>query len=118
VVVIRLLRNLHRKAADTSPDARVFFSTRGRPWTSNGVRCALRTARRRAGLDGDGERVVCYTLRHTGATDAIRAELPLKLLAEIMGHTRTTTTERYLHLDASDLVEAIDRLAARRPKAG
>lgn len=118
VVVVRLLRNLHRKAADTSPDGRVFVSPRyGRPWTANGVRCAMRRARKLAGLDVGGERVVCYTLRHTGATNAIRAEVPLKLVAEIMGHTRTSTTERYLHLDAEDLVSAIDRASGRpRPR--
>lgn len=115
--VLRLLKNLHRKSADRSPEARVFLAARGEPWTPNGVRCAMRTARRRAGLNGGGERVVCYTLRHTGATNAIRADVPLKLVAEIMGHARASTTERYLHLDTEDLVKAIDRVNGRPGKA-
>jgi integrase len=120
--VMRLLRNLQRKAKDKSPEGRVFASPRyGRPWTYNAVRCAMRVARKRAGLDGDEERVVCYTLRHTGATNAIRGEnggepMALKVLSEVLGHTRTTTTERYLHLDTTDLLEAIDRAAARTRK--
>ena len=113
-VVIRFLRNLHGKAADPSPDGRVFIASRGEPWTPNGVRCAMRVARVKAGLADGGERVVCYHLRHTGATNAIRADVPLKMVAEIMGHARTSTTERYLHLNATDLVQAIDRLSARR----
>jgi integrase len=115
--VVRLLRNLQRKAVDTTPDARVFMAARGEAWTPNGVRCAMRTARRRAGLDGGGERVVCYTLRHTGATNAIRADVPLKLVAEIMGHARSSTTERYLHLDTADIVAAIDRMSGRPGRA-
>lgn len=114
-VVQRLLANLKRKSPDPSPDGRVFRSTRfGAPWTANAVRCAVRTARKRAGLDGGGERVCCYHLRHTGATEASRNGMDLKLLAEVLGHTRTTTTERYLHLDATDMLRGIDRLNARK----
>lgn len=117
VTVLRFLRNLRRKAADTSPDARVFISERGgRPWTPNGVRCAMREARRRAGLVGGGERVVCYTLRHTGATEAIRATGDIHLVAGIMGHARTSTTERYLHRDTSDLVAGMDKIHSRPGK--
>ena len=113
--VLRLLRNLNRKSKDPSPTGRVFISTRGRVWTPNGVRCAMRTARVRAGLEGD-ERVVCYTLRHTSATNAIRKDVSLKLVAEMMGHARTSTTERYLHLNTADVVAAMDKMAARPPR--
>jgi integrase len=115
VVVTRLLRNLHRKAKDPSPAGHVFISTRGgRAWTSNGLRCAMRTARAKCGLDGGDEPVVCYHMRHTGATEAVRCGVDLKHLAELMGHTRTTTTERYVHLDTSDLVKTMDKLNAGR----
>jgi integrase len=116
--VVRMLRNLQRKATDTSPGARVFISTRGKPWTPNGVRCAMRRARKAAGLDGGAEPVVCYHLRHTGATEALRADAELKHLAEVMGHARTSTTERYCHLNTADLVGTIDRVHARRRRGG
>jgi integrase len=122
VYLVRLLRNLHRKSADPSPAGRVFIAKRGEPWTANGFRCAMRRTRKAAGLDVGDEPVVAYHLRHTGATDAIRADVPIKLVAEMMGHARTSTTERYLHLDTSDIVSAIDRVTARprttRPAAG
>lgn len=112
--VYRMLRNMHRKSPDRSAEGRVFRSPRyGKPWSANGVRCAMRVARARANLNGGGERVVCYTLRHTGATEAIRSDINIKKVAEIMGHTRTTTTERYLHLDTADIVEAIDHVFTR-----
>lgn len=94
----------------------VLLNTKGQPWTGNALRCAMREARERAGLDrGRGERVVCTTLRHTSATNAINNGTSLKLLAEMMGHTTTRTTERYLHLRKRHLVEGIDQ-ATRRSK--
>jgi integrase len=112
--VLRMLRNLFRKSPDQTPTGRVFRSPRyNEPWTANGVRCAMRVARKRAGLNGGGERVVCYTLRHTGATNAIREGVELKHVAEVMGHARTSTTERYVHLNTADVVSAIDRASAR-----
>jgi integrase len=80
---------------------------------------AMRLARERAGLDPEGaaERVVCYTLRHTGATNATRAGVTDNTLARVMGHARTATTNRYQHLAGDDLVNAIDRVSARpRPR--
>lgn len=117
--VLRMLRNLQRKAADTSPDSRIFRSPRyGRPWTYNGVRCAMRVARAKAGLAGGDEPVVCYHLRHTGATEALTNGMDLKMLAVRMGHTRTSTTERYVHLQSKDVVDATDRAARPRSPRG
>ena len=87
----------------------------GKPWSANAVRCTMRRARAAAGLDkGDGEALVCYTLRHTGATNAIRNGVELKSVSELLGHTRTSTTERYVHLDSQDLLNVIDRATQRR----
>ena len=112
--VLRLLLNLHRKSADPSPAGRVFLATRGAPWTANGARCAMRRARAAAGLDVGDEPVVCYHLRHTAATTAARADVPLAKLAALMGHARTSTTERYVHLSTADVVAAADALHSRR----
>lgn len=115
-VVIRVLRAMFRAAGGPTPDTPVFLNTRGRPWSANATRCAMRRARAAAGLIDGGETVVLYTLRHTGATDATRNGVRDKTLADIMGHTRTQTTNRYQHLDASDLVAAVE-IATRRRSA-
>lgn len=112
--VCRMLARLRAKAADPVC-GRVFVATAGRPWTDNGFRCAVRRARDQAALGG-AERVVAYHLRHTGATEAIRAGVSLKLLASMMGHTRTVTTERYTHMNAEDLVGGIDQMDRRRKR--
>lgn len=119
---IRLLRNLWERRGRPGPDVPVWLDRNGHPWTANALRCQMRLARRRAGLDpkGAAERVVCYTLRHTGATNAVRAGIKGKQLSDLMGHARSSTTDRYVHLAGDDLVDAVDRLAARRrqPRAG
>jgi integrase len=118
---LRMLRNIWERRGRPGPDAPVWLDRDGKEWTANAVRCQMRLARVRAGLgpDGDGERVVCYTLRHTGATVATRKGLKDKALADIMGHASTVTTNRYQHLAGDDLVDAIDRVSARpRTRAG
>lgn len=95
-----------------APGDHVFLNERyGLPWTQNGLRCAMRAARRKAGLEEDetGERIVCYSLRHTGATEAVRDGVEPTELADIMGHTSISMTRRYLHRSAADLVAVVDR---------
>lgn len=114
LVTLRLLRNKYRRAGSPAPDASVWLDRGGKPLTSNALRCRMRLARFKAGLNPAGaERVVCYTLRHTGATNASRRGIRGKLLSDWMGHARSATTDRYQHLDGADLVEAADQLAAR-----
>jgi integrase len=115
---LRLLKNLHRNRGNPGPMEPVWLDRDAKEWTANAVRCQMRAARERAGLDQEGveERVVCYTLRHTSATEATRAGVKGRTLSDIMGHANSRTTDRYLHLAGDDLVEGIDRLAAARPR--
>jgi integrase len=71
--------------------------------------------RKRLGLSRDarGEQLVCYSVRHTGATRAAAAGVRDRILADIMGHTNTRTTARYQHLEVSHLTAAIESI---RPK--
>lgn len=105
----RLARLLARLSRDgvTLGDT-ILKDSRGRPWTSNAVRCRFRRLRLRAGLAPDrrGERVVAYTLRHTGATNAAAAGVRDFRLAGLLGHASPRTTERYVHLRPADLVDA------------
>lgn len=111
----RLLRRMWEHRGEPGPELPVWLDRNGKQWSPNGVRCAMRTARVKAGLDPDviEERIVCYTLRHTSATNATRAGVTDNTLARVMGHARTATTNRYQHLAGDDLVNAIDRVSAR-----
>lgn len=121
LVTLRLLRAKYRRDGSPGPDKPVWLDRDGKQLTPNALRCRMRALRARAGLapDGEGERIVCYTLRHTGATAASRAGVRGKLLSDIMGHTHSKTTDRYQHLAGDDLVGGVDLVAARpRPRPG
>jgi site-specific recombinase XerD len=56
-----------------------------------------------AGIDRELQTV--HTLRHTYATLALAAGMPLQLLQKRLGHASIKTTERYVHVD-TDALEA------------
>lgn len=103
---LRLLRYWYRTRKPAHAD--LVFVGRRKPWNKNSLRLAMARATKAAGVNlQPGEKVVCYTLRHTGATEATRRGTDQKLLADIMGHTTTRMTERYVHLTEEDLVRGI-----------
>lgn len=62
------------------------------------IKTGLRRACQRAGLPG----VTAHTFRHTAASWATEANVPLEQIARFLGHARATTTEAiYSHPDAA-----------------
>lgn len=110
-----LVRLLRRKP---SPADRIFQTSQGRAWTPNALRCRFRRLRRSLGMTRDvrGENVVPYTWRHTGATRATTFGVRDRTLADILGHTETTTTARYQHLHVDHLRNAMRNVWGPRRK--
>jgi integrase len=51
-----------------------------------------------------------HMLRHTHATELIRAGVPIEIVARLLTHrSSTTTSQTYIHLDAVDVREALTR---------
>ncbi|QEL18542.1 tyrosine-type recombinase/integrase [Limnoglobus roseus] len=105
----------HRNPKPTDP---VFPASKGGERSANALRCMMRAARTKAGLDatGEEERIVVYTMRHTGATEAIRNGVPLPVLSKMLGHTKTDMTNRYIHMGEQDMKEGIAQATKRRKK--
>jgi len=54
-----------------------------------------------------------HMLRHTHATELIRAGVPIEVVARLLTHrSSTTTSQTYIHLDAVDVREALTRAGA------
>jgi len=51
-----------------------------------------------------------HDLRHTAASHMVMAGVPLKTVAEILGHTTTAMTERYSHLLPEHKLKAVEML--------
>jgi integrase len=57
-----------------------------------------------------------HDLRHTYASRALMQGETMQMAGKLLGHKRTSTTERYAHLEDSFLAAAADRVAARVAK--
>ncbi len=65
------------------------------------------TARRSAELAD----VRMHDLRHSAASNLVNSGQSLYVVAKVLGHSQTRTTERYAHLDASVLLNAVNAAA-------
>lgn len=70
--------------------------------------------RARAGLDGsDGKPALrLHDLRHSFASVGASGGMGLPLVGKLLGHTQSSTTQRYAHLDADPVRKAADRIGA------
>jgi integrase/recombinase XerD len=55
-----------------------------------------------------GRRIHPHVLRHTVGTEAIKNGYPTLVVQKLLGHRDPKTTERYVHLDTSDIQGMID----------
>ena len=62
----------------------------------------------RAGIRGPGKKISPHVLRHTYATNQLRAGMPIRHLQEVLGHGSLTVTEVYLHVAPVHIEEHIN----------
>ena len=106
------LREVRPRLARRGDAVRTLFLTRsGRALDAGSVAQILLRCSKAAGLP----RVCCHALRRTVGTLLVRGGADVRTVAELLGHVRLATTERYTLLAAKDL-----RAEHRRthPRAG
>jgi integrase len=87
---------LCRRLVSLHPEGVLFRNAEGGAWSRNAVGCRFRAFRKNLGLDPG---VVASTFRHTFATDALKKEIPIATVAELLGHKGTKMVEaQYSHL--------------------
>ena len=67
--------------------------------TPSGMRKILREIGQRAGVEG----VHPHRFRRTLATNLLKSGMPLERVQKILGHTKITTTQRYIYVDDTDV---------------
>lgn len=60
------------------------------------------------------KRVTCHTFRHSVATHLLRGRADIRHIQNLLGHQSLNTTERYTHVEISDLKKVIARAHPRR----
>jgi integrase len=88
--------------ARNRPGPRLFLTPKGRPWTRPHADSTFLRLRDKIGLPDD---LKLHGCRHTFATHAIMNDVSLPYLQQILRHSSSRTTERYVHLvDKTDLL--------------
>lgn len=84
----------------------VSLNSDGKPWGEWGLIGTFKRVADRAGLPTHWR---FHDLRHHFVTRLLRRGVPSRVVQELAGHEELTTTERYAHVDDSDLHEAMAR---------
>jgi len=123
----RTVEGLRTLIGSRPGDQRVFLNRRGQPLTRFGV---YRLVRHYASLTSKKfpslarKRASPHTIRHTSATQLLRAGVDLNTIREWLGHVSLDTTNIYTEVDfeskakALELCEVNPKLARRRKESG
>lgn len=83
-----------------APDELLFKSKTGNPvqWLSKSFAATVNKLKLNEGVSDPRERVTFHTLRHSFASWAVMAGVPLYVVGKTLGHKTLTMTARYSHL--------------------
>jgi integrase len=105
------IRFCKRLTADRKPDEILLLRSNGKSWTKDAVKKPMRRACKKVGRKGLG----FHQLRHSFATRLLTRGVPMKIVADQMGHSSARMLEKhYAHIQDSH----VQQLIAALPSAG
>lgn len=102
-----------------SPDEPLFKSKYGKPvvWLSKEFKHTVDNLGMNEGIKDPRQRVSFHTLRHSFASWAVMAGVPLYLVGQALGHKTLTMTARYSHLSPESQRQAFEAVAKAQKEA-
>ncbi len=106
----RYLLDGRPKLRGTRRSARLFLSPRGCPLRASTANDIVHAWAKQAGIK---RTITCHTFRHSVATHLLKGGADIRHIQALLGHASLQATERYTHVEVSDLMEVIRRAHPR-----
>jgi integrase/recombinase XerD len=100
--LLEYARQVLKKKQDEPPPF-LFISKGGKKITAANLRTMIKKYVKRAGLTKE---VTTHSFRHTCATHLLKEGAGIRHIQALLGHSCITTTQRYTHVEVSDLKKA------------